>query len=162
MLNQKFLLWTFCTDCGFAFEWLVGVPNMQIFVTFSHLFCILIKVGVFIRTNTVDIGTVKVHESLQSCQNLPYMPTLCKLAGGIFKVTRQKNSWRDIFLWCTSRIFLFHGTPAITVMILSFRTDRPGQTVQTQCRSTLFAIPSASFGLITLWWSHIVQILEWL
>ena len=28
--------------------------------------------------------------------------------------------------------------------------------------STLFAIPSASFGLITLWYSHIVQILEWL
>ena len=26
----------------------------------------------------------------------------------------------------------------------------------------LFAIPSASFGLITLWRSHIVQILEWL
>ena len=48
-----------------------------------------------------------------------------------------------------------------------------GQTVQTQIRllqlwggvwsgSTLFAIPSASFGLITLWQSHIVQILEWL
>ena len=28
--------------------------------------------------------------------------------------------------------------------------------------STLFAIPSASFGLITLWYSHVVQILEWL
>ena len=28
--------------------------------------------------------------------------------------------------------------------------------------STLFAIPSASFGLNTLWLSHIVQILEWL
>ena len=26
--------------------------------------------------------------------------------------------------------------------------------------STLFAIPSAFFGLITLWYSHIVQILE--
>ena len=49
-----------------------------------------------------------------------------------------------------------------TVMILSFRTDRPVQTVQTQIRSPLFAIPSASFGLITLWYSHIVQILEWL
>ena len=40
-------------------------------------------------------------------------------------------------------------------MILSFRTDRPGQTVQTQIRllleSTLFAIPSASFGLISVW-----------
>ena len=50
-----------------------------------------------------------------------------------------------------------------TIMILRFRTDRPGQTVQTQIRllleeqsdlglhclpgSTLFA----SFGLITLW-----------
>ena len=52
-------------------------------------------------------------------------------------------------------------------MILSFWTDIPGQTVQTQIGavwsgSTLFAIPSASFGLITLWQSHIVQILEWL
>ena len=28
--------------------------------------------------------------------------------------------------------------------------------------STLFAIPSASFGLITLWQSHIVKILKWL
>ena len=65
-------------------------------------------------------------------------------------------------------------------MILSFRPDMPGQTVQTQIRllleeqsdqglhclpdpdqtaprgavwsgSTLFAIPSASFGLTTLW-----------
>ena len=28
--------------------------------------------------------------------------------------------------------------------------------------STLFAVPSASFGLDTLWKSHTVQILEWL
>ena len=28
--------------------------------------------------------------------------------------------------------------------------------------STLFTIPSASFGLVILWQSHIVQILEWL
>ena len=43
-----------------------------------------------------------------------------------------------------------------TVMILIFRTDRPGQTVQTQIRavwsgSTLFVIPSASFRSITVW-----------
>ena len=42
-----------------------------------------------------------------------------------------------------------------TVMILSFRTDMPGQTVQTQIssslRSTLFAILSELFELITLW-----------
>ena len=44
------------------------------------------------------------------------------------------------------------------LQVLSFRTDRPGQTVQTQVRqlgpvwsgSTLFAIPSASFGCITI------------
>ena len=55
-----------------------------------------------------------------------------------------------------------------TVMILSFRTDTPGQTVQTQIRlllgavwsgSTLFAIPSASFGCITLRKSLLVQLL---
>ena len=44
-----------------------------------------------------------------------------------------------------------------TVMILSFRTDMPGQTVQTQIRLLFyqglhcFDIPSASLGLITLW-----------
>ena len=49
-----------------------------------------------------------------------------------------------------------------TVMILSFWTDMPGQTVQTAdpdqtapkgvwSGSTLFAIPSASFGHIILW-----------
>ena len=44
-----------------------------------------------------------------------------------------------------------------TVMFLSFRTGRSGQTVQTQIRgavwsgSTPFAILYASFGLITLW-----------
>ena len=53
-------------------------------------------------------------------------------------------------------------------MILSFRMDMPGQTVQTQIRgavsseSTLFAILSESFGFIALWQSHIVHILEWL
>ena len=66
-----------------------------------------------------------------------------------------------------------------TVMILSFRSDRPEQTVQSQIRlllqeqsdqgvgavwsgSTLFAIPSAPFGCITLRKSHHVQLLEWL
>ena len=54
----------------------------------------------------------------------------------------------------------------LTVMFLSFRTDRSGQTVQTQIRlllsgSTLFAIPSASFGCITLTKSHLVQLLGW-
>ena len=47
-----------------------------------------------------------------------------------------------------------------TIMTLSFRTDMPGQTVQTLIRllvgavwsgSALFAILSASFKHITLW-----------
>ena len=52
-----------------------------------------------------------------------------------------------------------------TVMIISFRTNMPRQTVQSQIRLLIrvyTAIPSASFGLITLWYSHVVQILEWL
>ena len=53
------------------------------------------------------------------------------------------------------KLFFFSCNVLYTVMILSFRADRPGQTVQTQIRllleSTLFAIPSASFGLITIW-----------
>ena len=45
-------------------------------------------------------------------------------------------------------------------MFLKFRTNRSGQTVQTQrgaiwSGSTLFAIPSASFGRVTLWKIHI-------
>ena len=55
-----------------------------------------------------------------------------------------------------------HDVKINAVMILNFRTHLPGQTVQTQIRllreqsdqglqSTLFAIRSASFGLITLW-----------
>ena len=53
-------------------------------------------------------------------------------------------------------------------MFLSFQTDRSGKTVQTQMRgavwsgSTLFAVPSASFGWITLRKSHLVQLLGWL
>ena len=75
-----------------------------------------------------------------------------------------------------------------TVIFLRFRTDRSGQTVQTQIRllleeqsdqglhcldqtaprgavwsgSTLFAIPPASFGWITLRKRHLVQLLGWL
>ena len=53
-----------------------------------------------------------------------------------------------------------------TVIFLSFRTDRSGQTVQTKIRvwseSTLFAIPSASFACITLRKRHLVQFLGWL
>ena len=48
-------------------------------------------------------------------------------------------------LWFTVTIMALY-----TVMILSFQTDMPGQTVQTS-GSTLFSIPSASFGLITVW-----------
>ena len=66
--------------------------------------------------------------------------------------------WRGSCYWIIS---------VPTVIFLSFRTDRSGQIVQTQIRllleeqsdllgavwsgSTLFAIPPASFGLITLW-----------
>ena len=57
------------------------------------------------------------------------------------------------------------------LMFLSFRTDRFGQTAQTQIRlllgavwsgSTLFAISSASFGCISVRKSHLVQLLMWL
>ena len=70
-----------------------------------------------------------------------------------------------VFCYKLSRFAFIFLTPvyrqdidksANTIMFLSFRTDSSGQTVQTQIRavwsgSTLFAIPSASFGLITLW-----------
>ena len=57
-----------------------------------------------------------------------------------------------------------------TTVVLSFWTDRPGQNSddpdQTAPRvwpgSTLLAIPSISFGPITLWYSDLVRILGWL
>ena len=61
------------------------------------------------------------------------------------------------FVWNHTIDFVFypfqqhHSELFDIVMILSFRTDMPGQKVQTQIRLLLFAIPSASFGLITLW-----------
>ena len=55
-------------------------------------------------------------------------------------------------------LFLIENLNYITVMILSFRTDRGA----VWSGSTLFAIPSASFECITLRWSHFVQILGWL
>ena len=66
--------------------------------------------------------------------------------------------------WTAALIF-FRLTEMCFIKQMLRTTDMPGQTVQTQIKlsgSTLFAILSASFGLITLWQSHIVQILEWL
>ena len=64
-------------------------------------------------------------------------------------------------------IFLTHLS-SDWIMFLSFWTDRSGQTVQIQISvllvwsgSTLFAIPSASFGCITLR-KHHIQLLGWL
>ena len=50
----------------------------------------------------------------------------------------------------------------ITVMILSFRTGRPGQTVQRNSLIKVYTICHSVciVGFITLWYSHIVQILE--
>ena len=57
--------------------------------------------------------------------------------------------WAHTHFVCFVMLWLIPST----IMILSFWTDRAGQTVQTQIRlllgSTLFAILSASFGRIT-------------
>ena len=73
-----------------------------------------------------------------------FLPYWSKILGPTSLDKRcRPSSWR-----CTqirSRLF--------TIIFLSFGTDRSGQTVQTQIRgagSTLFAIPSPSFGCITL------------
>ena len=70
-------------------------------------------------------------------------------------------------MYVLTTIILFIIT--YTVIFLSFRTDSSGQTVQTQIRllpvwsgSNLFAIPSTSFGCITLRKRHLVQLLGWL
>ena len=39
----------------------------------------------------------------------------------------------------------------IIVMILSFRTDRPGQTVQTQIRSSLFRVYTVCHSVCIIW-----------
>ena len=48
--------------------------------------------------------------------------------------------------------------PKISDILAWVNTVDPDQTAP-RLEFTLFAIPSASFGLITLWKSHIVQIL---
>ena len=66
--------------------------------------------------------------------------------------------------------YITYAQTTRAVIFLSFRTDRSWKTVQTQIRprgavwsgSTLFAIPSASFGCITLRKRHLVQLLGWL
>ena len=65
--------------------------------------------------------------------------------------------------------FLLHSVTSITVMFLSFQTDRSGQTVQTQIRLLLeeqsdlglHCLPFLLhlFGQITLRNSHLVQLL---
>ena len=55
------------------------------------------------------------------------------------------------------------SSSTITVMFLIFRTDRSWQNVleeQSDQGLYCFAIPSASFGCITLRKSHFVQLLE--
>ena len=76
-----------------------------------------------------------------------------------------------IFTSCELNILILNRCqwktcPQFFVMTLSFRTDRSGQTVQTQTRlllvwsgSSLFAIPFASFGQNVLWFGLFVWIL---
>ena len=56
----------------------------------------------------------------------------------------------------------YRNDPKFLDRYTSANSADPDQTAPLGSGSTLFAIPSAPFGLITLWQSHIVQVLEWL
>ena len=85
------------------------------------------------------------------------------ITGNVSLMNRLNKTESNIFAPCMiflllkdllfQNLFIFTAA-GVTTIFLSFRTDRPGQTV-----STLFAIPSASFGCITLRTRHLVQLL---
>ena len=58
-------------------------------------------------------------------------------------------------------MYIYRNVPKFSDRYAWANSADPDQTAP-RSGSTLFAIPSASFGLITLWYSHIIQILEWL
>ena len=112
---------------------------------------------------------VQISLRIRAIQSFKILASFCSWAGW-FKPYLAENPGRHIFAWCGSYTLFVYQSRS-TVMILSFKTDMPGQTVdpdQTAPReavwsgSTLFAIPSASFRSINLWHSLVVQILEWL
>ena len=88
----------------------------------------------------------------------------------VYKLTLNQlsNSHGMLNIRCYSRRINLHSWRyKFTVMIRQICLGNSADPDQTAPRavwsgSTLFAIPSASFGLTTLWKSHIVQILEWL
>ena len=60
-------------------------------------------------------------------------------------------------------IWIYRNDPKFSDRQIWANSADPDQTTgAVWSGATLFAIPSESFGLITLWQSHIVQILEWL
>ena len=83
--------------------------------------------------------------------------------------SKRLHDWNSIMNRCEKLqkcMSLYHNDPKFSD-ILSFRTDRSGQTAQTQIRlllsgSTLFAISSASFGCISVTKNHLVKLLGWL
>ena len=110
---------------------------------------------------------VKVQASLRICAVSPEPSLLAHISSESRGTFRQKarslvplNGWACAVKICHDGMLedtnsLDGAQIGFTMLILSFQTDRSGQTVQTQIRllleSTRFAILAASFGCITLW-----------
>ena len=86
-------------------------------------------------------------------QNLKPLASLCSWAGWfesyLVKHPKDRFSRDEAHFIC----------PWNNVMFLSFRTDSADPTGAVWSGSTLFAIPSASFGCITLRKSHLLELL---
>ena len=109
------------------------------------------------------VGQVKffelfwVHLAKKQCCSHRFCPR--KFCTGL--VHFLLGNW-EIFIQTTQQCTWVSMSPMFTVIFLSLQTDRSGQTVQTWSGSTLSAIPSASFGCITLRKSYLVLLLGWL
>ena len=54
-------------------------------------------------------------------------------------------------VWIFLHLYIKNLTLIITVMILSFQTDMPGQTVQTQIRSSLIRVYTVCHSVYIIW-----------
>ena len=79
---------------------------------------------------------------------LPYKPKV----NGLISLAPDQWLASKFLIRCQCLILHYSSlSDGTTVMFLSFRTDRSNPRGAVWSGSTLFAIPSASFGLITLW-----------
>ena len=85
-------------------------------------------------------------DSLRTRTGFPYQSILCWVP---ILNTRSKSSTPKEFLWQGIQRYGKNVPQNTTIMILSFRTDMPGQTVQTQ--SSLIRVYTVCHSVCIIW-----------